>query len=88
MFKSLNFWKPIQDQSFTIKVRVGRFSCQDRLAAIDLLSIRLHLVGATLENTEKPKCHSDEHCQAIIASLAPQERPLDLEGGHADPKCR
>lgn len=45
-------------------------------------------VGATLENTEKPKCHSDEHCQAIIASLAPQERPLDLEGGHADPKCR
>ncbi|GAA5898572.1 uncharacterized protein JCM6883_003357 [Sporobolomyces salmoneus] len=45
-------------------------------------------VGATLENTEKPKCHSHAACQAIIASLDPQERPLDLAGGKADPKCR
>ncbi|KAI5479689.1 oxoglutarate iron-dependent oxygenase [Pseudohyphozyma bogoriensis] len=45
-------------------------------------------VGATLENTEKPKCHSDAHCQAVIKSLDPSERPLDLTGGHADPKCR
>ncbi|KAK4703465.1 hypothetical protein P7C70_g2753, partial [Phenoliferia sp. Uapishka_3] len=45
-------------------------------------------VGATLENTEKPKCHSDDDCRAVIASLSPEERPLDLEGGKADPKCR
>ncbi|WVQ84834.1 hypothetical protein IAT38_006991 [Cryptococcus sp. DSM 104549] len=45
-------------------------------------------VGVTLENTEKPKCASDEGCQAIIASLEPGERPLDLAGGQADPKCR
>ncbi|KAM0754622.1 Clavaminate synthase-like protein [Meredithblackwellia eburnea MCA 4105] len=45
-------------------------------------------VGATLENTEKPKCHSDAECQNVIASLDPAERPLDLEGGKADPKCR
>ncbi|GAA5961081.1 hypothetical protein JCM3765_006530 [Sporobolomyces pararoseus] len=45
-------------------------------------------VGATLENTEKPKCHSHAACQAIIASLDPLERPLDLAGGKADPKCR
>ncbi|BGP30883.1 hypothetical protein JCM10296v2_002642 [Rhodotorula toruloides] len=45
-------------------------------------------VGVTLENTEKPKCHSYDPCKAIIASLDPEERPLDLEGGKADPKCR
>ncbi|GAA6013375.1 hypothetical protein JCM8202_003124 [Rhodotorula sphaerocarpa] len=45
-------------------------------------------VGVTLENTEKPKCHSNEACQAVIAALDPEERPLDLQGGHADPKCR
>ncbi|GAA5869234.1 hypothetical protein JCM16303_000402 [Sporobolomyces ruberrimus] len=45
-------------------------------------------VGVTLENTEKPKCHSNAACQAIIAALDPAERPLDLEGGNADPKCR
>ncbi|GAA5943707.1 hypothetical protein JCM3775_001342 [Rhodotorula graminis] len=45
-------------------------------------------VGVTLENTEKPKCHSDDACRAIIAALDPAERPLDLEGGQADPKCR
>ncbi|GAA5938353.1 uncharacterized protein JCM15063_000710 [Sporobolomyces koalae] len=45
-------------------------------------------VGVTLENTEKPKCHSHAACQAIIAALEPAERPLDLAGGKADPKCR
>ncbi|WVQ75753.1 hypothetical protein IAR50_005384 [Cryptococcus sp. DSM 104548] len=45
-------------------------------------------VGVTLENTEKPKCSSDEGCKAIIASLHPSERPEDLEGYSADPKCR
>ncbi|GAA6020353.1 hypothetical protein JCM11491_000323 [Sporobolomyces phaffii] len=45
-------------------------------------------VGVTLENTEKPKCHSHAQCQAVIASLDPTERPLDLAGGQADPKCR
>ncbi|TNY24552.1 hypothetical protein DMC30DRAFT_410286 [Rhodotorula diobovata] len=45
-------------------------------------------IGVTLENTEKPKCHSDDACKAVIAALDPAERPLDLEGGHADPKCR
>ncbi|GAA5861411.1 hypothetical protein JCM8547_006121 [Rhodosporidiobolus lusitaniae] len=45
-------------------------------------------VGVTLENTEKPKCHSFDPCKRIIAALDPSERPLDLEGGKADPKCR
>ncbi|WVQ95889.1 hypothetical protein IAU59_002988 [Kwoniella sp. CBS 9459] len=45
-------------------------------------------VGVTLENTEKPKCASDENCQAIIASLDPDERPVDLGSHGADPKCR
>ncbi|GAA5929507.1 hypothetical protein JCM1841_005955 [Sporobolomyces salmonicolor] len=45
-------------------------------------------VGVTLENTEKPKCHSNDACKAVIAALDPAERPLDLEGGNADPKCR
>jgi hypothetical protein len=44
--------------------------------------------GTTLENTEKPKCHSDDECLSVIAGLAPEERPLDLSGDHADPKCR
>ena len=42
----------------------------------------------TLENTEKPKCGSDEECLAIIASLQASERPVDLSGHGADPKCR
>lgn len=45
-------------------------------------------VGVTLENTEKPKCHSSDSCQAVIASLEPSQRPLALEAGQADPKCR
>lgn len=42
----------------------------------------------TLENTEKPKCGSDEECQSIIGMLEEDQRPLDLTGHHADPKCR
>lgn len=45
-------------------------------------------VGVTLENTEKPKCKSDDDCLRIIARLAPSERPLDITGHGADPKCR
>lgn len=45
-------------------------------------------VGATLENTEQPKCYSSADCQALIRALDPAERPLDLEGGKADPKQR
>ena len=36
----------------------------------------------------QPRCHSDENCQKVIAALDPAERPLDLAGGHADPKAR
>ncbi|WRT69871.1 uncharacterized protein IL334_006862 [Kwoniella shivajii] len=45
-------------------------------------------VGVTLENTEKPKCASDENCQAIIRSLDIDQRPIDLDNHGADPKCR
>ncbi|KAI1161630.1 hypothetical protein F5B18DRAFT_431882 [Nemania serpens] len=45
-------------------------------------------VGATLENTEKPKCAVDEPCLDVIRRLAPGERPLDISGHHPDPKCR
>ncbi|WVR07890.1 hypothetical protein IAU60_004933 [Kwoniella sp. DSM 27419] len=45
-------------------------------------------VGVTLENTEKPKCASDDNCQAIIASLDADQRPVDLGAHGADPKCR
>lgn len=44
--------------------------------------------GVTLENTEKPKCGSDEGCLAIIKELEESERPLDITGHGADPKCR
>ena len=42
----------------------------------------------TLENTEKPKCSSDTECLAIIAELQEDQRPLDVSGHGADPKCR
>ncbi len=45
-------------------------------------------IGVTLENTERPKCAVDEPCQAVIARLAPAERPLDVAGHQPDPKCR
>ncbi|KAF3762017.1 Clavaminate synthase-like protein [Cryphonectria parasitica EP155] len=45
-------------------------------------------IGATLENTEKPKCAVDEPCLDIIARLAPSQRPLDITGHQPDPKCR
>jgi hypothetical protein len=45
-------------------------------------------VGATLENTEKPKCAVDEPCLDVIRRLAPDQRPLDISGHQPDPKCR
>lgn len=42
----------------------------------------------TLENTEKPKCAKDDECLKTIADLDPSERPLDISGMGADPKCR
>lgn len=45
-------------------------------------------IGATLENTEKPKCAVDEPCLKVIERLAPDQRPLDIMGHQPDPKCR
>ncbi|CAN8097749.1 unnamed protein product [Discula destructiva] len=45
-------------------------------------------IGATLENTEKPKCAVDEPCVNVIQKLAPDQRPLDIMGHQPDPKCR
>ncbi|KAF8527546.1 Clavaminate synthase-like protein [Hysterangium stoloniferum] len=45
-------------------------------------------VGATLENTEKPKCAIHEPCLDVIARLDPAERPLDISAHNPDPKCR
>lgn len=45
-------------------------------------------IGATLENTEKPKCAVDEPCLDVIRRLAPDQRPLDIMGHQPDPKCR
>ncbi|ATY62178.1 Clavaminate synthase [Cordyceps militaris] len=45
-------------------------------------------VGATLANTERPKCAVDEPCLDVIARLAPDQRPLDIAGHQPDPKCR
>ena len=45
-------------------------------------------VGATLENTEKPKCAVHEPCLAVIQRLEPSERPLDISAHSPDPKCR
>ncbi|GAA6034387.1 hypothetical protein JCM8097_002698 [Rhodosporidiobolus ruineniae] len=62
---------------------------QSRKALEEDLRPEVHYqVGVTLENTEKPKCHSFDPCKRVIAALDPAERPLDLEGGKADPKCR
>lgn len=45
-------------------------------------------IGATLENTEKPKCAVDEPCLDVIARLDPDQRPLDISAHNPDPKCR
>ncbi|KAM3433517.1 hypothetical protein MY4824_005935 [Beauveria thailandica] len=45
-------------------------------------------IGATLENTEKPKCAVDEPCLDVIARLDPDQRPLDISAHSPDPKCR
>lgn len=45
-------------------------------------------IGATLENTERPKCAVDEPCVNVIKRLAPDQRPLDIMGHQPDPKCR
>lgn len=45
-------------------------------------------VGATLENTERPKCAADGGCRDVIARLDPGQRPLDVMGYQPDPKCR
>lgn len=45
-------------------------------------------IGATLENTERPKCAVDAPCLDVIRKLAPAERPLDIMGHQPDPKCR
>lgn len=45
-------------------------------------------IGVTLENTEKPKCAVDEPCLDVIQRLAPDQRPLDINGHSPDPKCR
>lgn len=44
-------------------------------------------MGATLENTERPKCGTDEGCQAVIRALDPAERPTSTIS-KADAKCR
>jgi hypothetical protein len=54
----------------------------------DMLISSSFCQGVTLENTEKPKCGSDEECLSIIEKLESGERPLDLTGHGADPKCR
>ncbi|GAA5821167.1 hypothetical protein JCM10212_002572 [Sporobolomyces blumeae] len=64
------------------------FAQPDDVKRLDLRPEVHYQVGVTLENTEKPKCHSNEACQAVIAALDPSERPLDLSGRSADPKCR
>lgn len=45
-------------------------------------------VGATLDNTEKPKCAVDQPCLDVIRRLKPDQRPLDISGHSPDPKCR
>lgn len=45
-------------------------------------------VGATLENTERPKCAVDEPCLKVFARLDPEEWPLDISGHPLDPKGR
>ncbi|GAA5835595.1 hypothetical protein JCM5353_000902 [Sporobolomyces roseus] len=64
------------------------FAQDDEALKKDLRPEVHYQVGVTMEKTEKPKCHSHDACQAVIAALDPAERPLDLAGGKADPKCR
>ncbi|KAM0788205.1 hypothetical protein ACM66B_001364 [Microbotryomycetes sp. NB124-2] len=64
------------------------FDQDEELLKQDLRPQWGYQAGVTLESTEKPKCHSSAACKAVIASLDSEERPLDLEAGRADPKCR
>ncbi|KAI8592548.1 hypothetical protein BDZ88DRAFT_406897 [Geranomyces variabilis] len=43
-------------------------------------------VGVTPANTEKPRCGRDESCNAMVAEMEPQNRPLPYDG--VDPKWR
>lgn len=68
-------------------------ACQSNTDTVHLLFARCLFdanatVGATLENTEKPRCSLDTECHELIASLDASERPLDLTGEFKDPKCR
>ncbi|KAK8849815.1 hypothetical protein IAR55_005151 [Kwoniella newhampshirensis] len=64
------------------------FEQEDEVLKVDERPEVGYQVGVTLENTEKPKCASDEDCRAIIDLLDIDERPVDLNGHGADPKCR
>jgi hypothetical protein len=85
-------------------LRDSRVAEQDNVAFLDLMEDYFaqpievlqrderpevnYQVGATLENTEKPKCAVDEPCLDVIRRLAPEERPLDISAHSPDPKCR
>ncbi|KAI8821462.1 uncharacterized protein EV422DRAFT_528212 [Fimicolochytrium jonesii] len=43
-------------------------------------------VGVTPENTEKPRCGRDESCNAMVAQMAEENKPLPYDG--TDPKWR
>ncbi|KNC98901.1 uncharacterized protein SPPG_05866 [Spizellomyces punctatus DAOM BR117] len=43
-------------------------------------------VGATPENTERPRCARDEGCEEIVKTMAEENKPLPYDG--TDPKWR
>ncbi|KAJ3187858.1 hypothetical protein HDU85_006251 [Gaertneriomyces sp. JEL0708] len=43
-------------------------------------------VGATPENTEKPRCGRDDRCNEMVQNMSPENQPLPYDG--TDPKWR
>ncbi|KIJ53454.1 hypothetical protein M422DRAFT_25332 [Sphaerobolus stellatus SS14] len=77
-----------EDNSTFLDLLEDYFAQPDELLRKDERPELGYQVGATLENTEKPKCAVHEPCLDVIDRLEPSERPLDISGHHPDPKCR
>jgi isopenicillin N synthase-like dioxygenase len=77
-----------QDNATFLDLLEDYFAQENDVLMRDVKAQFGYQVGATLENTEKPRCTLDTDCHRLIASLDPAERPLDLDGAHKDPKSR
>lgn len=77
-----------QDNSTFLDLLEDYFAQPHELLEQDTRPEYHYQIGATLDNTEKPKCAVHEPCLRVISQLDPSERPLDISGHNPDPKSR